>query len=81
MPLRRAGDFGTRTDGARVNDYCRHCYRNGRFTEPGITEAQMVEKCVAFVVRQTMMTQEEARSLMSDVIPSLKRWREGEAVA
>jgi len=76
MPLQKAADFGSRQDGVRVNDYCRYCYQGGRFTEPGITRAQMIDKCVGFVVRQTLMTEEQAKVLMGEVIPTLKRWRE-----
>jgi len=75
MPLQKPSDFGTRADGVRVNDYCRYCYQNGQFTEPAITQPAMIDKCVNFMVRQTMTTEAHARVFMEDVIPSLRRWR------
>jgi hypothetical protein len=78
MPLEKASDFGTGADGRHVNDYCRYCFDRGRFTEPDITQRAMIEKCVAFITQQTTMSRREAAALMSDVIPTLKRWRDAQ---
>ena len=79
MPMRRATDFGVGADGLRVNDYCHFCFDDGKFTEPEITPQQMEEKCASFMMRQTFTPEMEARTLMHDVIPRLKRWREHHA--
>jgi hypothetical protein len=76
MPLGRARDFGTAADGHRINDYCHHCYRAGRFTEPDLTVQQMIDQCVAFTVRQTFTPESDARVTMQEAIPRLKRWRD-----
>lgn len=35
---------GTNADGSRSGDYCSHCYRNGRFTQPRLTLEQMIAR-------------------------------------
>jgi hypothetical protein len=78
MPLEKPSDFGTNADGVRVNDYCRYCYQNGHFTEPDLTQAAMIDKCVKFMIRQTLTPEVQAREFMEEVIPALKRWRDAE---
>ena len=80
MPLRTASDFGTLADGGRVTDYCRYCFDRGHFTEPGLTQAGMVDKCTVFLVKQTILSAGEARRRMAALIPTLKRWRVEEPV-
>ncbi len=50
-------------------------FRVGHFTEPALTAEEMIDRCTTFAVRQSMSTTEEARRLMREVIPTLKRWR------
>jgi hypothetical protein len=36
MPLEKSvkgEDFGTNADGAKNNDYCAYCYKDGKFTQ------------------------------------------------
>ena len=33
---------GTETNGSKSTDYCSHCYRMGRFTDPNLTAEEMV---------------------------------------
>src|SRR5512146_2420585 len=73
--LNKPEDFGTDIVGYRVNDYCRHCYANGVFTEPDITLQEMTDKCVDVMVRQGIMPEAKARTLMLEVLPRMKRWR------
>lgn len=81
MPLAKSEDFGTDPAGYRVNDYCRHCYADGKFTEPTISMEAMLEKCVAIMAGQGIMPEPQARTLMTDVMPRLKRWRTPAAAA
>lgn len=76
MPLNKPEDFGTDVVGYRVNDYCRHCYANGAFTEPHITLQEMTDKCVDVMVRQGIMPEAKARTLLLEVLPRMRRWRE-----
>jgi hypothetical protein len=75
MPLGKPTDFGTAADGLRVNDYCHFCFERGQFTDPDLTMSAMIDKGTAILVRQGATTEALARSLMSAVIPKLKRWQ------
>ena len=75
MPLQKPEDFGTSATGFRVNDYCHFCFQNGAFTEPDINMQGMIDKCVNIMARQGMMPESQAKALMKDVIPKLKRWQ------
>lgn len=75
MPMESAADFGTADDGIRINDYCRYCYERGEFTQPNISMTGMIDRCVEHMVRQNIMPAGQARSLMTEFIPMLKRWR------
>jgi hypothetical protein len=75
MPLTKPEDFGTDRAGYRVNDYCHHCYASGAFTEPDVTLPQLLDRCVGIMSRRGIMPETEARVLLADVMPQLKRWR------
>jgi len=81
MPLEKPEDFGTDRVGYRVNDFCRYCYADGAFTEPDISMPAMIDRCVSAMVGQGIMPAAQARTLMADVLPRLKRWRTPAAVA
>jgi len=75
MPLERPEDFGMGSHGLRINDYCCYCYNNGAFTEPEITMQEMIDKCIGFLVQQKTMPETEAKTMITEFIPTLKRWR------
>lgn len=75
MPLGKPEDFGTDATGHRVNDYCHFCFANGAFTEPDISVQAMIDRCVGIMAKQSIMPLAQARTLMTEVIPKLKRWR------
>jgi len=75
MPLTKPEEFGADQSGYRVNDFCRHCYANGAFTEPGISMDGMLERCVRMMDTQGIMPAPQARAILADVMPRLKRWR------
>jgi hypothetical protein len=77
MPLGKAEDFGTAANGFRVNEYCHFCFQNGAFTEPKIKMQDMIDKCAGIMTRQGIMPELQAKTLMSEVIPRLKRWQKG----
>lgn len=74
MPLKKdpAGG-GTQADGSRTTEYCSHCYKMGRFTEPDITCEQMVVK-VKGKMRE-MGFPGFMGWFFTRNIPQLKRWR------
>ncbi len=75
MPLEKSEDFGTGANGFRINDYCHYCFQNGVFTEPNISMHRMIEKCVGIMAQQGIMPETQAKALMTEVIPKLKRWQ------
>ncbi len=75
MPLEKPEDFGTDARGLRINNYCHFCFENGKFTEPGITMQGMIDKCVSIMAQRRIMPEKQARDLMTEVIPKLKRWQ------
>jgi hypothetical protein len=78
MPLSRDPEKGgTESDGSRSTEYCSHCYRSGRFTEPDITLDQMMAK-VEGKLREMHFPGFLARHFCKG-IPSLRRWRAGVA--
>lgn len=78
MPLNHPEDFGTDPHGYRINDFCRHCYAAGRFTDPSITLDQMIDRCVGIMAGQGIMPAGEARALLNRTMPGLKRWKRAE---
>ena len=75
MPLEKPDLFGTNADGTQSTEYCTYCFQNGKFTEPTITLTQMIEKCVVIMTQRKIMSEHQAKELMSKTIPMLKRWR------
>jgi hypothetical protein len=75
MPLDQPEDFGTDPAGYRVNDYCRHCYQHGAFTNPDITLEQMIDQCVGIMAGRGIMPEAAARDLLTQVMPGMRRWR------
>lgn len=75
MPMEKPEDFGTDQAGYRVNDFCRHCFVDGAFTEPDISMEAMLDRCVSVMAQRGIMPAAQAQALMADVLPRLKRWR------
>jgi hypothetical protein len=74
MPLRRdERGGGTNADGGRSTEYCSHCYREGRFTEPSLTAPQMMVN-VQGRLRDMHFPGFVARYLSKNV-PTLRRWQ------
>ena len=73
MPMMRPDDFGTNADGSQNDQFCRHCFGDGRFTEPDITLEGMIEKCTA-LMRLMHLSDEEIEQTRV-FLPILKRWK------
>lgn len=74
MPMVKDEDFGTNADGNKNQEYCQYCFQNGQFTKPDITKEQMIEMMVGMSDKMGM-TQEEAKKMADEVVPTLKRWQ------
>jgi hypothetical protein len=66
--------YGTTEDGTPNPDYCKYCYVGGQFTTPDLTMNRMIEICVPYMVQQGM-PEENARILLNEILPRLKRWQ------
>jgi hypothetical protein len=78
MPLQHPEDFGTATGGARSDEYCRYCFVEGAFTDPDITLPAMIDLCTGILV-QRGMHKDQAHTLMSGTLPTLRRWQRAAA--
>lgn len=74
MPFQKAEDHGTEKDGSRSEDYCFHCFQDGRFLDEGISLQKKIERNVKFGVRMGM-PEEMARHMCETILPKLKRWQ------
>ncbi len=76
MPMGQTDEhYGTERDGSKSADYCSYCYEGGAFTYHGDMEG-MIEICVPPVVEfNPNMTEQQARDMMRQFFPTLKRWQ------
>jgi hypothetical protein len=68
---------GTNADGSRSLEYCSHCYREGRFTEPNLSVDEMMTK-VEGMLREMHLPGFLARRFTKN-IPQLRRWQRAPA--
>ena len=75
MPMGETDElYGTEADGAKSADYCKYCYAGGAFTVD-CTMQEMIEYCVQPTVDNIPgMTEAQARAIMNEHFPHLKRW-------
>jgi len=74
MPMRKDDDHGTNADGSRNTDYCHLCFKDGKFTDEGITMEQKIENMVSFA-RGMNISEDNAREMAKNILPGLKRWK------
>ncbi len=74
MPLAASGDRGTEADGGPSPYYCRHCYRDGAFTEPGATIEAMAERGGAMMSGMFAIPPDRARGFTLQQLRPLLRW-------
>ncbi|WP_019119318.1 zinc ribbon domain-containing protein [Brevibacillus massiliensis] len=65
---------GTEQNGAKSEEYCLYCYEQGAFKQPELTMEQMIEICIPFM-QQSGMEAKQARHLLQEFLPKLKRWQ------
>ncbi len=78
MPMTGTAQYGTEQDGSSSPDYCSYCYEEGSFREPDQTMEGMIRQCVPYMVEEGM-EESKARSLLSQHLPQLKRWKAASA--
>ena len=78
MPLDKPEVLGTEINGSKNKEYCIYCYKDGAFTDPGLTLGQMKE-----LVKKQMQKMDMDAVTMAWVesnLPYLERWRINKAV-
>ncbi len=66
---------GKNSDNSTSDIYCKYCYPNGAFSRDETME-EMIESCIPFMIRDgECSTEDEARQKLSELFPSLKRWK------
>jgi hypothetical protein len=76
MPMQKDEDFGTNADGTKNGEYCHFCFKDGGYTDEGITMEQKIDKLVEIAVSQMQVSKEKARAMAEEIIPKLGRWRQ-----
>jgi hypothetical protein len=74
MPIDNVDDRGTEKDGSKSNEYCKFCYREGLFTDPGLTLEQMKAEIGVQMKKHSLPVNVLEKSLAA--LPSLKRWKQ-----
>ena len=74
MPLRTEADLGTNADGSKNSDYCKFCFKDGKFTDEGSTMEQKIEQMVS-TAKKMAIPEDNARKMAGEILPTLKRWR------
>ncbi|MFH1256511.1 MAG: zinc ribbon domain-containing protein [Candidatus Diapherotrites archaeon] len=77
MPLQKEEDFGSNKGESKNEEYCQFCYKNGKFTDEGISMEGKIRKNIE-MAKKMGMPEEKARETANRVIPSLKRWKKNE---
>jgi membrane fusion protein (multidrug efflux system) len=74
MPIEDERSFGTEADGSRNRDYCKYCYKNGKFNidKPLNEFINLSAKYMA--IENDDITEEQAKAILSEKLPKLKRW-------
>ena len=75
VPLANNQILGTQEDGAKNNEYCIFCFKEGNFTEPNITMEAIINKCTNILASKSEIPKENIQKIMQVIIPQLKRWK------
>jgi hypothetical protein len=76
MSMVNPEDFGTNEDGSPSNEYCRFCFQNGEFTAK-MEMPDYIEMQIKIAVEKLGMSEENAREMVENTIPNLRRWKKG----
>jgi hypothetical protein len=73
MLLKTNEYLGKEKDGSLNKDFCKYCYDKGELVE--MTMDDMINYCAPTVAEYESIDLEEAKKLMGEFFPRLKRWR------
>lgn len=72
MPLDKPELFGTEHDGSLNKEYCKYCYQDGAFVNPGMTLPEM--KILVREQMEKMKIDNNIINMAIGTLPFLKRW-------
>lgn len=72
MPLDNREWLGTEKDGSKNHEYCRYCYQEGSFINPGMTLKEMTSLVITQMEKMKMSSQVIDKAITT--LPHLKRW-------
>lgn len=72
MPIDNVYNRGSEKDGTKSTLYCRYCYVNGAFTNPGLTLEQMRNVIVTQMLKNHIPGYKINQSVQ--MLPHLRRW-------
>jgi hypothetical protein len=76
MPLSAEfGNYGTLADGKFNQEFCIFCFKDGDFTNPNQTLAEMIQSSIENMTNEIGMPFDKATELANSFIPTLKRWQ------
>lgn len=73
MPIDDPESRGTERDGSKSDLYCKYCYKDGAFTDPGMTLEKMMEIAKTEMKKQNLPGNIIQESI--NMLPHLKRWQ------
>jgi hypothetical protein len=73
MPLDNPALCGTEKDGSASSNYCKYCYRDGAFINPGMTLDEMQKLCIE-KMKEQHIPEDIIKSAMA-MLPTLERWK------
>ena len=76
MPMQGMEEmFGSNKDGSLNPDFCEYCFQEGKYTAD-LSIYEMINLCIPHVQEaHPEMTEEDARTMMEEFLPTLKRWK------
>jgi len=82
MPLKSLDDIAANADKGANTDYCRYCFDGGKFTND-VSVGEMIETNLKYLSHfnaeaGTDFSEEEARKILTQYLPTLKRWNNAE---
>ncbi len=74
MPIKEERLFGTEADGSKNRDYCKYCYKDGKFNIDKPLNEFINLSAKYMTIENDDITEEQAKAILSEKLPKLKRW-------
>ncbi|MCL2598734.1 MAG: zinc ribbon domain-containing protein [Firmicutes bacterium] len=73
MPHMTPDQLGTEADGSLSQDYCKHCYQNGKFVVYNSLEDAIADS--VNYAKHAGLSEEQMLQFAKATLPGLKRWK------